>query len=224
MTGNTSRAGRGASPAVLTVTQLNRYVKSCLEENPRLAEVYVKGELSDVKIHYSSGHVYFTLKDSGAAVRGVLFRSRAQQLRFSPENGMAVLVRGFVTLYEQGGTYQINAAELVPDGIGALQVAFEQLKERLYAEGLFDSRHKQAIAPMPRHIAVITSAGGAALQDVCNVLRRRWPLVQVTVLAAAVQGADSVPQLLAAFDTVRRRAAEFDTVLLCRGGGSLEDL
>lgn len=210
--------------AVLTVSQLNRFVRSTLEENPRLREVYVQGELSNVVRHYSSGHIYFALKDDAAAVRGVMFRSNAMRLQFEPENGMMVLVRGFVTLYERDGTYQINATDIQPSGIGALQVAYEQLKRRLEAEGLFDSQYKQPIPSNPERIAVITSAGGAALQDVIHVITRRCPLVELTVFPAAVQGKDSVPELLAAFAAVRKLADRFDTVILCRGGGSMEDL
>ena len=179
--------------AVLTVSQLNRFVRSTLEENPRLQEVYVQGELSNVVRHYSSGHIYFALKDDSASVRGVMFRGNASRLQFEPENGMMVLVRGFVTLYEKDGTYQINAVDIQPTGIGALQVAFEQLKRRLEAEGLFESQYKQPIPSHPEQIAVITSAGGAALQDVIHVISRRCPSVGLTVFPAAVQGRDSVP-------------------------------
>ena len=146
------------------------------------------------------------------------------RLQFEPEDGMMVLVRGFVTLYERDGTYQINATDIQPSGIGALQVAYEQLKRRLEAEGLFDSQYKQPIPSNPERIAVITSAGGAALQDVIHVITRRCPSVELTVFPAAVQGKDSVPELLAAFAAVRKLADRFDTVILCRGGGSMEDL
>lgn len=210
--------------AVLTVSQLNRFVRSTLEENPRLQEVYVQGELSNVVRHYSSGHLYFALKDDAAAVRGVMFRGNAIRLQFQPENGMMVLVRGFITLYERDGTYQINATDIQPAGVGALQVAYEQLKRRLEAEGLFDSQYKQPIPANPERIAVITSAGGAALQDVIHVISRRCPTVELTVFPAAVQGKDAVPELLAAFAAVEKLADRFDTVILCRGGGSMEDL
>lgn len=210
--------------AVLTVSQLNRFVRSTLEENPRLQEVYVQGELSNVVRHYSSGHLYFALKDDAAAVRGVMFRGNAMRLQFQPENGMMVLVRGFITLYERDGTYQINATDIQPAGVGALQVAYEQLKRRLEAEGLFDSQYKQPIPANPGRIAVITSAGGAALQDVIHVISRRCPTVELTVFPAAVQGKDAVPELLAAFAAVEKLADRFDTVILCRGGGSMEDL
>ena len=208
----------------LSVTQLNRYVKSYLEEDPKLREVYVQGELSNVTRHYSSGHLYFTLKDETAAVRAVMFRGNAGYLQFQPENGMSVLVRAFVTMYERDGTYQLNVSEIQPAGVGALQVAYEQLKNRLSAEGLFDSQYKQRIPAYPKNIAVITSAGGAALQDVINILSRRCPTVVLTVIPAAVQGANSVPELLRAFRAVEQLADRFDTVILCRGGGSLEDL
>ena len=210
--------------AVLTVSQLNRFVRSTLEENPRLQEVYVQGELSNVVRHYSSGHLYFALKDDAAAVRGVMFRGNAMRLQFQPENGMMVMVRGFITLYERDGTYQINATDIQPAGVGALQVAYEQLKRRLEAEGLFDSQYKQPIPTNPGRIAVITSAGGAALQDVIHVISRRCPTVELTVFPAAVQGKDAVPELLAAFAAVEKLADRFDTVILCRGGGSMEDL
>lgn len=209
---------------ILTVAQLNRYVKSRLEEDVRLQEVYVQGELSNVSLHYSSGHLYFTLKEDAAAVRGVMFRSNASRLVFQPENGMSVLVRGFVTLYERDGAYQLNISDMQPVGVGALQVAYEQLKSKLMAEGLFDSQYKQRLPAYPKNIAVITSAGGAALQDVITVLSRRCPSVRLTVLPAAVQGADSVPQLLLAFQAVEKLTHRLDLVILCRGGGSMEEL
>lgn len=209
---------------ILSVSQLNRYIKAYLEEDDKLQEVYVEGELSNVVHHYASGHLYFTLKDQAAAVRAVMFRSNAAHLRFEPEDGMSVLVRGFVTLYERDGTYQLNVQDIQPTGVGSLQVALEQLKQKLQAEGIFDSQYKQPIPRYPQTIAVITSAGGAALQDVIHVISRRCPMVKLVVLPAAVQGQGSVDELLLAFEAVKRLRDKLDTVILCRGGGSLEDL
>ena len=209
---------------ILSVSQLNRYIKAYLEEDDKLQEVYVEGELSNVVHHYASGHLYFTLKDQTAAVRAVMFRGNAAHLRFEPEDGMSVLVRGFVTLYERDGTYQLNVQDIQPTGVGSLQVALEQLKQKLQAEGIFDSQYKQPIPRYPQTIAVITSAGGAALQDVIHVISRRCPMVKLIVLPAAVQGQGSVDELLLAFEAVKRLRDKLDTVILCRGGGSLEDL
>ena len=209
---------------ILSVSQLNRYIKAYLEEDDKLQEVYVEGELSNVVHHYASGHLYFTLKDQTAAVRAVMFRGNAAHLRFEPEDGMSVLVRGFVTLYERDGTYQLNVQDIQPTGVGSLQVALEQLKQKLQAEGIFDSQYKQPIPRYPQTIAVITSAGGAALQDVIHVISRRCPMVKLVVLPAAVQGQGSVDELLLAFEAVKRLRDKLDTVILCRGGGSLEDL
>ena len=212
--------------AVLTVSQLNRFVRSTLEENPRLREVYVQGELSNVVRHYSSGHIYFALKDDAAAVRGVMFRSNAMRLQFELENGMMVLVRGFVTLYERDGTYQINATDIQPSGIGALQVAYEQLKRRLEAEGLFDSQYKQLIPSNPERIAVITSPTAAGYEDFLNQLANNkagYPFYP-KLFPALMQGERTEESVIAALDRVYRHADCFDVVVIIRGGGATSDL
>lgn len=208
---------------VISVAQLNRYVKTLLEGDPRLASVHVSGEISNFTHHYQSGHMYMTLKEEGAAVRAVMFKWSASKLQFRPEDGMRVIVKARVSLYENTGGYQIYIDEMQPDGVGALQVAFEQLKKKLAAEGLFDESRKKPLPKYPNRVGVITSPTGAAVRDILNVLGRRYPLADVVFCPVLVQGEGAAPSIV---DAIRRfnavRAA--DVLIVGRGGGSIEDL
>ena len=207
---------------VFTVTALNSRVKALLEADPMLARVAVKGELSNYKV-YPSGHHYFTLKDAESSVRCVMFRSSAERLRFRPESGMGVTVTGRVSVFPRDGAYQVYVTGMVPDGIGDLQVAFEQLKAKLAAEGLFDPDHKKPLPPYPGRVAVITSGAGAAVHDVIRVLGRRWPLAKILVLPVRVQGAEAPPEIVGAILYANRYQVA-DLIITGRGGGSMEDL
>ena len=207
---------------VYTVTELNTLVKTVLDSVPALANVYVRGEISNYKV-YPSGHHYFTLKDSGAAIRCVLFKMQAVRLRFRPENGMKVIALGRVALYPRDGAYQLYCDALSPEGVGDLHVAFEQLKERLWQEGLFDESHKKPLPPYPRAIAIITSPAGAAVHDMLRILRRRYPLAAVKLLPVRVQGPEAPAEIAGALRYANAcRLA--DTIIAGRGGGSIEDL
>lgn len=208
---------------VISVSNLNRYVKMLLEEDAHLAPVYVSGEISGFVNHYKSGHLYFSLKDETALVKAVMFRTYASRLKFVPENGMKVIVRARVSLYEKDGAYQIYVEDMQPDGVGALQLAYEQLKKRLEAEGLFDSSRKRALPPFPNRVGVITSPTGAAVRDIFNVLGRRYPVAQVVFLPVLVQGDGAPPQLVAAIERFNREQAA-DVLIIGRGGGSPEEL
>ncbi|MFV0400610.1 MAG: exodeoxyribonuclease VII large subunit [Oscillospiraceae bacterium] len=205
----------------LTVSQLNRYVKALLEEDDKLRDVYIKAEVSNFTNHFSSGHFYFTLKDDGAAVRSVMFRRYAEELRFEPENGMAVLARASVGVYERDGVYQLYVTDLQPDGAGAMSVAVRQLRERLEREGLFEVRHKKSLPPFPKTVGVITSETGAAIGDITKVLERRFPLAKLLFAPALVQGKEAPPSLIDALDRLDGRC---DVIIIGRGGGSSEDL
>ena len=181
----------------ITVTELNDHIRSVLDSDPFLGKVLVRGELSNYKI-YSSGHHYFTLKDGGASVRCVFFRSDASRLRFKPDNGMGVICSGRVSVYPRDGAYQLYVSSMQPDGVGDLYVAFEQLKARLQQEGLFDLTQKKPIPYMPERIAVITSPSGAAVRDIIRVLGKRWPLSKVLILPVRVQGAEAPAEIAGA--------------------------
>lgn len=214
---------------VITVSQLNRYVKSLLEGDANLACVMLSGEISNFTNHYKSGHWYLSLKDEDAIVKAVMFRSSVARMRFVPENGMKVIVRARVSLYEKDGSFQLYLDDMQPDGAGALQVAFEQLKQRLADEGLFDDRRKKPLPLYPRRVGVITSSTGAAVRDIINVLGRRYPLATVVLIPTLVQGDGAPPQLCAAlrrFEAMKAKNDPLtpDVILIGRGGGSLEEL
>lgn len=206
----------------LTVTELNAYVKDLLGQDPALMNVCVRGELSNYKI-YPSGHHYFTLKDQESSLKCVMFRGSASKLRYRPENGMGVTATGRLEVYVRDGVYQLICTSLMPEGLGDLQVAFEQLKAKLSEEGLFDRAHKKPLPVMPGRIAVITSSAGAAVHDMIRILGRRWPMSKVILLPVRVQGVEAPPEIAGAI----RYANEFqvaDLIITGRGGGSLEDL
>ena len=208
---------------VITVSQLNRYVKMLLQEDVALTPVYVSGEISNFVNHYKSGHLYFSLKDENALVKAVMFRTYAARLAFRPEGGMKVIVRAKASVYEKDGTFQLYVEDMQPDGVGALQIAYEQLKKRLQEEGLFDAARKKALPPFPTRVGVITSPTGAAVRDILNILARRYPLAQVVFLPVLVQGEGAPPQLVAALERMNREKAA-DVLIIGRGGGSLEEL
>lgn len=208
--------------AVYTVSQVNHAIKLMLEEHEGFRNLFVQGEISNYKAH-SSGHKYFTLKDEDGVLSAVMFRSDASRLRFRPENGMKVVARGRISVYAKYGQYQMYIADMMPDGIGALTIAFEQLKQRLYAEGLFAPEHKKPIPRLPERIAIVTSPTGAAIHDMLRILKRRYPVAQVQLYPVLVQGADAAAQIAGAIEAVNRRG-KADVMIVGRGGGSLEDL
>ena len=188
---------------IFNVTELNEYVKALIESDYALSNIYVRGELSNYKV-YPSGHHYFTMKDDKGALRCVMFRSSASKIRFKPENGMKVVAFGRVSVFPRDGAYQLYVNELTPDGVGDLYVAFEQLKEKLLKEGLFDSKHKKPIPRFPDRIAVITSGAGAAVRDIIRVLGKRWPLSKVIILPVRVQGAEAPLEITGAIRYANR--------------------
>ena len=207
---------------IFSVTEVNHLVKLLLDNEPMLQNVAVRGELSNYKI-YPSGHHYFTLKDAEGALRCVMFKGQAGRLRFRPENGMKVVVTGRVTVFPRDGAYQLYCNTLTPEGVGDLAVAFEQLKAKLYEEGLFDHAHKKPLPAYPRRIAVITSSAGAAVHDMIRILRRRYPLAKVILLPVRVQGAEAPPEIVGAIRYANKWKIG-DVIITGRGGGSMEDL
>lgn len=209
---------------VLTVTQLNTFVKSLLDGNENLNMVFLSGEISNLTNHYQSGHIYFSLKDDKSAVKAVMFSSCARQLRFKPENGIKVILRGRVSLYEATGTYQIYVEDMQISGLGELNLAFEQLKVKLAAEGLFDKNRKKPIPRYPHRIGLITAKTGAAFWDVQSILKRRFPLIEILFYPVLVQGEKAPEQIIKAIDFFNKTKEKVDVLLITRGGGSLEDL
>lgn len=207
---------------ILEVSQINEYIKQLLDGEPMLQELCVRGEISNYKV-YPSGHHYFTLKDAAGALRCVMFRGSAVRLRFRPENGMRVLATGRITVFPRDGAYQLYCTGLSPDGVGDLHVAFEQLKEKLRMEGLFDPAHKKPLPRYPHTVAIITSSAGAAVHDMLRILSARYPLCKVVLLPVRVQGVEAPPEICGAIRYVNRHRLA-DLIITGRGGGSIEDL
>lgn len=207
---------------VLTITQINEYIRSMMDGDRLLINVAVKGELSNYKV-YPSGHHYFTMKDEGGALKCVMFKGNAIKMRFRPENGMQVIAMGRITVYPRDGAYQMYCTGLVLDGVGDLYAAFEQLKTKLAAQGLFDQAHKKSIPQYPRTIGIVTSAAGAAVHDMIRILRKRYPLTSVRLLPVRVQGTEAPAEIAAAIGYANYHRLA-DLLIVGRGGGSMEDL
>ena len=208
--------------SLLTVSQLNRYIAFRFKEDKQLKGILISGEISNFTNHTKSGHLYFTLKDSTSSVKAVMFASAASQLRFVPTSGMRVIISANVQVYERDGVYQLYVNDMQPDGIGALYIAFEQLKERLSAEGLFDESLKKPLPEFPTKIGIVTSIEAAALQDMLNIISRRYPIAEVVIYPCLVQGANAPESICSALK--RADKGENDIIIVGRGGGSLEDL
>ena len=211
------------SYGLLTVTELNEYLRAIMDGNPLLQSLMVRGEISNFTNHYKTGHFYFSLKDETGNVRAVMFRSSASQLRFMPENGMKVIVSGRVSVFPRDGQYQIYVNDMQPDGVGALALAYRQLHEKLRLEGLFDEARKKPLPTYPRVIGVITSPTGAAVRDILNILGRRYPLADVLLYPALVQGAGAAESLVRGVELFEKHGLA-DVLIIGRGGGSMEDL
>lgn len=210
------------SEKYLTVTALTRYIKRKFELDQHLTTVWLKAEISNFK-HHSRGHMYFTLKDDQSRILGVMFAGYNRSLRFQPENGMHVIVKGEVSVYEAMGQYQLYVHDMIPDGVGALHLAFEQLKKKLMSEGLFDDDRKKEIPTFPEHIGIITSPTGAAIQDILSTINRRFPSVKVSVFPALVQGEQAKYDLVDKIEQANQLST-IDSLIVARGGGSIEDL
>ena len=209
-------------PGALTVTELNRYIKDLVDINPPLGDIYIKGEISNFKAH-SSGHFYFSLKDSDSVLKAVMFRMSASRLGYMPQNGMKVVAHGRISVYERGGEYQLYADSMEPDGVGAMYMALEQLKAKLSAMGLFDESRKKPLPKIPSAVGVVTSPTGAAVRDIINVCTRRFPYARIRVYPALVQGDGAVDSVAAGIEYFNRCGGA-DVLIVGRGGGSIEDL
>lgn len=207
---------------IYMVSQVNQYIKALLDRDRELTALYVRGEISNYKA-YPSGHHYFSLKDGEGAIRCVMFKREAMSLRFRPENGMKVIAFGRVAVFPRDGQYQLYCSALTPEGVGDLHLAFEQLKQKLYAEGLFDPAHKKPIPKFPKRIALITSSAGAAVRDMLRILGARWPMAEVFLLPVRVQGAEAPGEICAAIAWANQHQVA-DLIITGRGGGSMEDL
>lgn len=207
---------------VLSITQINEYIRTKMDADPLLAGIAVRGEISNYKL-YPSGHHYFTLKDEGGALKCVMFKGNAMRLRFRPENGMKVIAIGKISVFPRDGAYQLYCSSLTVDGIGDLHAAFEQLKVKLAAEGLFDPAHKKPLPKYPGVIGIITSSAGAAVHDMLRILRKRYPLTQVRLFPVRVQGVEAPPEIVGAIRYANRHKLA-DLLIVGRGGGSIEDL
>lgn len=209
-------------PKIATVSQINGYLKRMIDSNEILNNIWIKGEISNFKLHYS-GHIYITLKDEGGVLKAVMFKRETKNLAFSPCDGMKVMARGRISVYEAGGAYQLYIEEMIPDGVGALYLAYEQLKERLSSEGLFNEEYKKPIPRFPKRVGVVTAATGAAVRDIINVITRRYPLAEIILFPTLVQGDGAASEISAAINYFNQ-ADMADTLIVGRGGGSIEDL
>lgn len=207
---------------ILTVSAVNRYIKEIISRDMILSSLWVRGEISNFK-HHSSGHMYFTLKEKNSLIKCVMFKTQNYYLNFLPENGMKVIIRGYISVYERDGQYQLYAEEMINDGVGNLHIAFEQLKNRLSEEGLFDSCYKKTIPFMPSSIGVVTSSTGSVIKDIINVLDRRFYNTRIKVFPVRVQGVSAAKEIGRAIDTLNYLKC-VDVIIIARGGGSLEEL
>ncbi len=207
----------------LKVSQINTYIKALIDASEPLRSIYVEGEISNFKHHQPSGHMYFTLKDDKSQLKAVIFASSAYRLRFRPENGMSVICRGRITVYEKSGEYQLYAEDMQPVGLGALNLAFEQLKEKLFKEGVCDPSLKKPLPAYPQKIGVVTSGIGAAVQDIKNITARRYPLAELVIVPTVVQGDKAAPDIVSSIQLLDSRG-DIDVIIVGRGGGSIEDL
>lgn len=208
---------------ILTVTQVNTYIKAVLDEIPPVQNAYIGGEISNYKHYYQSGHMYFTLKDEKSQLKCVMFSSDSYKLKFKPENGMKVICFGKIGVYERDGVYQLYCRDMQPQGVGSLQLAFEQLKGKLEEEGLFDEQYKKPIPKFPKRIGVATSNMGAAVEDIKNVISRRYPLCEIVIVPTVVQGDNAGPDIAKSIKFLDD-LGDIDVIIVGRGGGSLEDL
>ncbi len=214
--------GNELLPVPKTVSQVNEYIKYLIEEEVMLQDIYVSGEVSNFKKH-SSGHYYFTLKDKSSEIKAIMFRSYAQKVKFKIENGLKVVVHARINVFEQAGIYQLYVNSIEPEGIGSLNLAYEQLKEKLFKEGLFDDKYKKPLPKFPLKIGVITSPTGAAIKDIINVATRRFPLASIILYPSLVQGEDAPNELISGIDYFNITNS-VDVIIVGRGGGSIEDL
>ena len=212
-----------ANMKILTVSQLNAFAKSIVDSDSLLSNVFLTGEISNFKNHYQSGHMYFSLKDEKATIKAVMFSYSAKNLKFLPQDGMNVIVRGRVSIYEVTGTYQIYVEDMQPDGIGSLNLAFEQLKSKLEKEGLFNVENKKSLPKYPKKVGVITAKTGAVFFDIQNVLKRRFPLIEILFYPVLVQGKDAPFEIIEAINYMND-FTDADVLIVGRGGGSIEDL
>ncbi len=217
-----NKAGEGMERKIFDVSEINQLIKNILDGIPLLGNLCIRGEISNYKL-YPSGHHYFTLKDAEGAIKCVMFRGQASRLRFRPENGMKVLATGRITVFPRDGAYQLYCDSLTSDGVGDLHVAFEQLKEKLWREGLFSDEHKKPLPEYPENIGIITSSSGAAVHDMVRILRRRYPLAKAKLLPVRVQGTEAPPEIISAIRYANRYHVA-DVLIVGRGGGSIEDL
>lgn len=209
-------------PMTLTVTQLNEYIKMLLDGNELLSDVMVSGEISNFTNH-RTGHFYFSLKDEGGLIRAVMFRTQAQKINFIPEDGMRVILRGRISSFVRDGQYQIYVNDIQPDGVGALYIAFEQMKQRLESEGLFDSNKKRSLPKLPKRVGIVTSPTGAAIRDMINIFKRRFPYTEIVLYPSLVQGPGAAKQIVEGIKYFNR-SSSVDVIIVGRGGGSIEDL